>query len=299
MTLAFPSDLSGNAFYKHILNRVHRNNGNFNIVVDGLPRSGKSRACLRMGFDLDRDSDWKRRFDPRNICFSFQDVISRINDIPDSQVGRVVIWEEAGSYTGANSRTWQSKFNMEASKLFQTVGYRRLILIVNLPHYYMLDKQVRMLVHAKITMDRVQGNLNRSKGTLDMVSPHRSEYDIFKSPGITLGSKNNELYRIIYFSSPPKTIDNYYVKLESEFKTKWIKESQEKLSETPIKKEPSISLENRILDLLEANGQNGLKIMDVYEIEAVKKLNPTYDTISRALRRYKAKNKVDVVPAFR
>lgn len=284
MSGTYPREIKNNSFYSNVINRVHNNNGNFNIIVDGLPRSGKSRACLKMAWDLDRSSiSYRHRFDPKNICFSFQEVLKRVNRLPEKSVGRVIVWEEAGSYMGVNSRSWHSDFNMEASKLFQTMGYRRLILIVNLPHYYMLDKQVRMLIHAKITMEKIDRSKGRSKGRLEIISPHRNEYDIFRTPGVKVGKSGNTNYRTLYFNQPPKNLDSVYSSMERGFKNKWIEDAQKTIADGLIVKPKRIPLFRQLVKIIKDHGMEYNSAKEIFKLKEVQVLNPSAPVLSNAL----------------
>jgi len=74
----------------------------------------------------------------------------------ESKGHKVFMWDEAGiADWGANARQFWSEGNLSASTLFQTMGFKENIAIINLPMKMMLDKHVRSLIHVNIKTIKV------------------------------------------------------------------------------------------------------------------------------------------------
>lgn len=138
-----------------IFQNVHLNNSNQIILFNGLPRTGKSEACVDFGYVLDRDPmDGSYRFSIDKIKMTLKEYMEMIKT--NNEIGACMQWEEAGlAEYGANAREFFSKDNKDASTVFQSMGFKRQINLINLPLKSMLDKQIRSLVHWIVTTERI------------------------------------------------------------------------------------------------------------------------------------------------
>jgi hypothetical protein len=132
-----------------IWKKVHKDKMNQIILVDGLPRTGKSELCCRLAEMLDPT------FTVDKIAWKYADFLELIKE-SKSKGHEVFVWDEAGiADWGANARQFWSEGNLSASTLFQTMGFKENICIINLPMKMMLDKHVRSLIHVNIKTKRV------------------------------------------------------------------------------------------------------------------------------------------------
>ena len=148
-------DFANNPIFYDIYNNVHLYNSNQIILFNGLPRTGKSEACIDFGYNLDRDPQTgDYRFGINKMAYTLKDYMKLIKN--NNEVGACLQWEEAGlAEYGANAREFFSKDNKDASTIFQSMGFKKQINLVNLPMKSMLDKQIRSLVHWIVTTERI------------------------------------------------------------------------------------------------------------------------------------------------
>lgn len=143
MTEKIPPLIKGDMVLRQIYTNVYRRKMNQIILVNGLPRTGKSELCLKVAEALDP------QFTVDNIAWKYKDLLKLEKD--SNRTGEVLMWDEAGiAEWGANARQFWSEGNLSASTLFQTMGFKRNIVLVNLPMKIMLDKHVRSLIHVMI-----------------------------------------------------------------------------------------------------------------------------------------------------
>jgi len=156
---------------KEVASRPTRKNSNFLCVVIGLPGSGKSYACLRLGqLITDEINKYNLKkgipligFNERNITFSPTDFMKQIHGDEALPPGSVIIYEEAG--TTLDSKDALNKLNKMIAHVIETMRYRRYITFFNLPRYMNLDKTIRCLCHCLIETKKIdrRNNLNYIK----------------------------------------------------------------------------------------------------------------------------------------
>jgi len=141
--------LSSTIVERQIWERVHIGKMNQIILVDGMPRTGKSELCLKLAETLDPT------FTVDRIAWKSKNFL-KLTSEAESKGHQVTMWDEAGiADWGANARQFWSEGNMSASTLFQTMGFKENIAIINLPMKLMLDKHVRSLIHVNIKTIKV------------------------------------------------------------------------------------------------------------------------------------------------
>jgi len=144
MSIEVPEHLEDNVVERAIWEKVHIDKMNQIILIDGLPRTGKSELGLRLAEDLDPT------FSIDRIAWKYCDFLE-LSKNSESKGHQVFMWDEAGiADWGANARQFWSEGNMSASTLFQTMGFKENIAIISLPMKMMLDKHVRSLIHVNI-----------------------------------------------------------------------------------------------------------------------------------------------------
>lgn len=124
--------------FVELLKRRTREGLNTNIIIIGAPRSGKSRAALRLGEAI---SD---RFTIKNIAWTIPQFVANLNH-PDVIDNDVLIFDEVG--VGAKARRWYTEQNNKFIDILQTWGWRHLTSIMTTPSLDYVDSGARKLFH--------------------------------------------------------------------------------------------------------------------------------------------------------
>lgn len=123
--------------------RIFKSNNSWIQVTCGQTGSGKSLKDLREA-ELWYKNILKRPFPIENVCFSTEQILSRLTS-NDLKKGDILILEEAGVSQGSLD------FASSVAKIFnyvlQSFRSRQIILFLNLPYFSMLNKNTRMLAH--------------------------------------------------------------------------------------------------------------------------------------------------------
>jgi hypothetical protein len=219
-------DFKDNPIFWEIYKKIHLDNSNQIILFNGLPRTGKSEACLDFAYSLDVDfKTGEKMFDLKDMSYTlkgYMDLIRRTEGI-----GRALIWEEAGlAEFGANARDFLSKDNKDASTIFQSMGFKRHLNLINLPMKTMLDKQIRNLVHWVVVTEKINSQDFCIARMYQMnISPTRDEvyhqrYNFVDSHGVVKKVSTVKIPRV------PKEIRRDYKIVSDKFK----QEVQEKIN---------------------------------------------------------------------
>jgi len=132
--------------YGKIWGLLHNRNRMFSCVIVGKPGRGKSWLSIAMAEMLDRTKLSGTRFKQEHITFGekeFSEVIRKKH-----KPGTFIIVDDAG--ISLYSREALKKEVIALSKIFQTVRYKNLGIILTLPSWAMLDKNIRRLTDAYI-----------------------------------------------------------------------------------------------------------------------------------------------------
>lgn len=215
-----PPEIKASPVLRELWKMVYKKKMNLIILVNGLPRTGKSELCLALAYFLDRGSveaGFPYRFDVENIRWKYGEFLSLVKN--KNEIGTCLIWEEAGTIEGTNARKFFSENNISASSLFQTLGYKRQIAFINLPCKIMLDKHVRQLVHAIIDTTEVNTTKGRciAKFYWSKYNPvkdiqYRNLPQYFDESGIL------KKVNTIAVGRAPKALREAYIKRERVFK---------------------------------------------------------------------------------
>lgn len=123
--------------------RIFKSNNSWIQITCGQTGSGKSLKDLREA-ELWYNNILKRPFPLENVCFSTEQILSRLTS-NDLKKGDILILEEAGVSQGSLD------FASSVSKIFnyvlQSFRSKQIILFLNLPYFSMLNKNTRMLSH--------------------------------------------------------------------------------------------------------------------------------------------------------
>lgn len=119
----------------------------YSLCLTGRRRSGKSVLGITMAKLVDPD------FNEEKIAFSSEDFARLLREYKNSSV----LLDEAG--TSLYSRDFMKKINKELTKCLQIFGFRRLFIVLCLPHLGVLDKDIR------------------ERGVLDLIFRCKSRFD--------------------------------------------------------------------------------------------------------------------------
>lgn len=139
------------ATWKHNWRRMHRYNQMFSAVIVGPPGAGKSWLSIAIGELLDRTLEDVPRMNLKHVTFGateFADVVKE-----RMPAGTVVIIDDAG--LTAYSREAMALAVRNISKIFQSIRFKNLCIILSLPSFLMLDKTIRRLINAYIEVTKV------------------------------------------------------------------------------------------------------------------------------------------------
>jgi hypothetical protein len=231
-----------NAVLEQIWKKVHIDKMNQIILIDGLPRTGKSELGLYVGEQLDPT------FTIDRVAWKYADFLQMIME-SKSKGHQVFMWDEAGiADWGANARQFWSEGNMSASTLFQTMGFKENICIINLPMKMMLDKHVRSLIHVNIKTKRIITRKGVCDAKVFFLRPKDDGKDTKTIyPRVSLAGIKHKI-KALYFPRPSTKLRKAY-KVRSEIVKQ---ELQQKLvSEALIRAEttPGVSIKTGFKDL--------------------------------------------------
>jgi len=153
--------------------------------------SGKSYVCLRIA-ELWYQKYFHEPLPVENICFSIEDMMKRITS-KKCRRGELLILEEAGVNVG--SMDFQTKIVKSFNYVLQSFRSKNIGIICNLPHFGMLSKQTRQLLHMLL---QTQG-IDKSK-KLSHIKPFN----------LQVNQQTGKVYR----HYPQIIVGKYYEKVE-------------------------------------------------------------------------------------
>ena len=125
--------------YRYIWNNVHHKDMNATFVIVGTPGKGKSTLALKICEDIDPT------FSIDRICYSVVDMVALLARKGQDKLkpGSAIMFDEIVNETGSYSRTALSKHNQVMNFVIANMRARRIILIICLPKFTQLDKDIR------------------------------------------------------------------------------------------------------------------------------------------------------------
>lgn len=145
-----------------------KNNLNFLAIAEGPTGIGKSWSLIRIAYDIDPT------FEPRQIAFSFKQVMEIINsDWFNKKKWKIIIFDEA--QTDIGNRQWQSLTNKLMNYLLSTFRHQNIILLFTSPYSDFIDTQSMKLMHCKF---EVRGHNKKTKKT--QIRPKLLQYNSSK-----------------------------------------------------------------------------------------------------------------------
>ncbi len=224
----------GELFNKYLHSRLIRNNKNVLSVDLGGTGSGKSYRSLRKA-ELWYKYQFNMPYNPKNICFSVEDVIRRIHS-GELKRGEVLIFEEAGANLG--SLDFQNKISKMFTYVLQSFRSMNLAIFFNLPYLSMLNKQARLLLHVQFESHHIdfQNSLNCAKVYFNQISQRTGKvYNKkmrFTQNGVT------KTCDIMAYSLPSPELIEEYERMKGEFLKDLTKDFIDKIEETNNTKKP-------------------------------------------------------------
>jgi len=137
-----PEHIKENPIYRHCWNNVNKRDLNATFVIIGTPGKGKSTLGLKIAEDLDPT------FTIDRICYSVEDMVRLLAEKDKDgesklKPGSVVLFDEIVNDSGSYSRTALSRNNQIMNFVIANMRARRIILIICLPKFTQLDKDIR------------------------------------------------------------------------------------------------------------------------------------------------------------
>lgn len=221
---ACPPDIADNVLLSYMWNEVHGGK-NLNVIISGLPRTGKSELALDLAWNLYRGSspEYKRKFEiGKHVAWTKIDFQKKVRKYTD--IGACLVWDEAGiAELGAHSRQFWSESNIGMSTLFQIMGFHQQICIITLPSKIMLDKHLRILSHIDILTYRINKRSNTCSAVFTLLEPSSAKQDEILTKFPRYIDEENLRYRIRQISVPraPKEIISEYKAYSAVFK-EWL-----------------------------------------------------------------------------
>jgi len=146
---AYPKSIKDHPFsmvWKGAWKKMHKENQMFSAVFCAKPGMGKSWSAMSVADMLDRDTDDKPRFDFKRIAFGAEDFSKMVRT--NWKKGTVIMLDDAG--LALYSREAMTQTVRDVSKIFQSVRYKNLCILLTLPSFAMLDVNVRRLIDCYI-----------------------------------------------------------------------------------------------------------------------------------------------------
>lgn len=134
-----PEHFKNNFLYRHCWNNIYKRDMNATFVIVGVPGRGKSTLALKLAEDLDTT------FNIERVCYSVTEMVQLIARTGTERLepGSVIMFDEIVNESGAYSRTALSRHNQVMNFVIANMRARRLILLICLPKFTQLDKDIR------------------------------------------------------------------------------------------------------------------------------------------------------------
>lgn len=128
-----------NFIYRHVWNNIYQKDLNATFVIIGTPGRGKSTLGLKLCEDLDST------FNTERVVYSIKDLAHLLARKGKNRLkpGSAILLDEIVNETGAYSRRALSKTNQIMNFIMANMRARKLILVICLPKFTQLDKDVR------------------------------------------------------------------------------------------------------------------------------------------------------------
>ena len=216
MTIPQPEHIQKNFIYRHVWNNVHHKDLNATFVIIGIPGRGKSTLGLRICEDLDPT------FTTERVCYSVKELAQLLAKKGDERLkpGAAILLDEIVNESGAYSRRALSKTNQIMNFIMANMRARRLVLIICLPKFSQLDKDVREVgltgIFQMTHIDR-EKKLAKAKfkwrTSNEMTGSMMDPFPRLRHP------ETHERVKVtaVWFGKPSKELEKAYVKKKKEY----------------------------------------------------------------------------------
>lgn len=203
----------GEVFCKWLYSRLIRNNKNVLGVELGSTGSGKSYRDLRKA-ELWYDYYFKEPFPVENICFGVLKAMKRLSS-GNLRRGEVIIFEEAGANLG--NLDFQNRISKMFTYVLQSFRSMNIAIFFNLPHFTMLNKTARMLMHYTFESAGIdyKSNQNKCKPLFIQIN-QRSGKSYAKYPIAKINGSSRQI-REFSFSRPSQYLIDAYEKKKEDY----------------------------------------------------------------------------------
>lgn len=256
--------------------------GKMNIIqVIGLPGTGKSWACLRLGELISEDlhkADYK--IGVKNVADNLLDLLKFVRGI--KKEGEILILEEIGVWL--SSKRAMSTDNVDAAKVWDTLRKKRVIVITNNP----INKDVDKKLMAMSSMMIQTLSLNKGEG-ICMLKPMRLQTnpDTAKTYRHRLHQHGFDVHRC-WVGRPDDQLCKDYEDSKDSFLDKLYSRLEKKHQEREDKELGKMGEKIGIITQLESKrAAMKLKGMTNREISLIE--GKSEETIRLAIKRYHAK----------
>lgn len=197
-----------NVWVTYTKKRVFKDNNCMNLVLTGMPGSGKSWGMLSYFCLLDPDFELEG-----NVFFRARNLLGALKD-GNFKRGKIWGFEECG--IDANNLNYFDVVNKSLNALFQTARHRNYVFGLNLPFINMLSKGVRTLMTAQW---EAQG---WDKNNHTIILPRTLEYNpeldkFYKKRLVVLKDGDMSYCNKILLPKPRKDLIRDYEKIKKEF----------------------------------------------------------------------------------
>ena len=196
-----------------IYDRMIRNNKNILMGVVGPTGSGKSYICLRVA-ELWYKRYFKEDFPVENICFSIEELMQRIvhGKLPR---GTLLILEEAG--VNAGSLDFGKKLVKSLNYVLQSFRSKNIGILMNLPHFGMLAKQTRQLLHMVMETYEVDKSKKLSRVKPFMIQVNQTTGKVYKHYPRAVVNGFYETIELFTYYIPSESLIEAYESKKEEF----------------------------------------------------------------------------------
>jgi len=209
MTQAQPDVIKNCFLYRHMWNNVHQRDLNATFVIIGTPGRGKSTLGLKISEDFDPS------FSVDRVCYSVVDMVRLLarKGREALKPGSVILFDEIVNEQGGYSRTALSRHNQVMNFVIANMRARRLILIICLPKFTQLDKDIREVgltgVFQMLSIDRKR---NLSKSKYKWISVDEMTSNNFTPYPRIVDQENLKKYKVtaLWFGKPSKELEKAY-----------------------------------------------------------------------------------------
>ncbi|MFW6130499.1 MAG: hypothetical protein ACOC56_04870 [Atribacterota bacterium] len=180
------------------------------VFVTGLPGTGKSYSCIRLGEILSKQLNAKKPFSADNIFDDFVSLVKFIKNAKPNEINIGVIEEVSVLFPSRRSMAGE---NVDINRVLDTARKKQVILLANAPLWPTIDSHMRALGNLYVETLGIDKQKKRiiCKPLILQTNPHSG-----KTYKHTPGFRGRDINRI-YFNKPSQEIIEEYEKRKDDF----------------------------------------------------------------------------------